>query len=376
MSDSPRTAEKIARSRAFLMMSSAEHTSMAMKQDKAWEKGLTIYEDKKKAQDDKKQVAIVRRQQELAHKLERDAHDHREEEDSMRVETIRQITETQRQRETAELLSTRSVAALQKTQYNTHVEQIKMRQAKAKEQEKLADEKAKLLAARDAAATKRVVEQKKAQAAKLAEARMEFESKRELVKDKSVGDSLGLTKRLKDFRKKEEAEAKRLAEYEQHKRAEIEQRARDNAQRMHDTVSARLQLLEDRHSQNEEHWDDMCALTSARLTEMQAKQQREAATHNARVRARMHEHAEVKAQQDKERLANHMSEALASGHRIATLGADDSARRRWEEKQKRDDFFLKSRIEALNWEASVKKLNPASVRSGLAQVKAPLPKNA
>ena len=48
MSDSPRTAEKIAHSRAFLMMSSAEHTSMAMKQDKAWEKGLTIYEDKKK----------------------------------------------------------------------------------------------------------------------------------------------------------------------------------------------------------------------------------------------------------------------------------------------------------------------------------------
>ena len=40
---------------------------------------------------------------------------------------------------------------------------------------------------------------------------------------------------------------------------------------------------------------------------------------------------------------------------------------------RRDEFQLKSKIEALSWEMSVKKADPQLVRSGLQAINAPTP---
>lgn len=345
------------------MLNTATETGTAMKQDKVWDKDMSAFYRTRAEREHDQMATIVARQRQNARELDRWMGEHQLEEEELRSETIRQITEAQRRREDETVLSARSAAANQKVQYKKHLEEIQLRQMKQRERDRQADEKAKELKASIDAANKRVAENKKEAAAKFLVTRQEYTQKREAVKDSQAGDSSAQEKKLKEFRRKEQEQARRLADYEAKKQIEVKQRAEENAERMRETNSARAVMLEERHRQNEEHWENMCAATAVRIVSTRSEQQRLAAQHSARVRGRTDDYAEVKRHHDREREEHHVAEVRAGEARISTLNEARSKSERQAEKLNLQEFTVKSKIEEINWNASVKKLDPGSVRA-------------
>ena len=103
-------------------------------------------------------------------------------------------------------------------------------------------------------------------------------------------------------------------------------------------------------------------------------ERREKAVEYAGARAeRASQHADAKRQLDEDKWSRNQKGSLETQARLSSLEERKRAELQREERNLRSEFQLKSNLEELKWNVSVKKSDPGHVRQGLTAVKAPIP---
>lgn len=294
MGDSPRTTmEKVARTRAFLMLTNASGTAKAISMDRAWEKHYGEYESKR--------AECERRHREKIASAARDAmeaHVAHQREMSEEVEEGKQmmvlrLREDSRQKEEAQL-SARSNAERQAKQFDQHVQATKRR---AQTKEKRVAAATVMLKQQESnldAATQRVRELKKEQAAHAAEKRDTFVERRTQIYAKRQEEAVKREKANAEYHKREAAIAKRGAEFEARRLAEWKERAAEGADAAMDVSRALSSSLSARHAKQLAGWNDEMAEMEARVEGLQTSRSDNAKEHARQHRERTMRHAEQK----------------------------------------------------------------------------------
>jgi len=372
--ESPRTAEKVARSRAFSMLTASQRLATSMKTDKKWEAGWSRYSGDRKEKEHQHQMMLLARQRDVANMVEERDREFDIETERAKLENRMQIMELQHQDEEHALLSARAEATRQAAMYQSHLEEVSRREQLQRKKNAEADAKLKQQLGQLDDAAKRIALLKKDQAAKFAEARANFAAKREAIKEKQVEDNKKTITAIKEYAKKQAAAERHADEFERKRQSEWSERAAHNEERRQATREEREEALSARQNRLEGAWDSTMSFSERRSHELWSERRQRAADHEAMLSSRTRKHLVTKTSQDEAKLMANSQGLRDTQSRITALESAKQAEERKESKAQCSEFRLKSDIEALSWEMGVKKADPPRVRQGLSAAKAPMPR--
>lgn len=370
--DSPRTAEKIAKARAFKMLTDADEQVRAMQMDKTWSKRYGEFEAKREQREASHREKIVARQREVAANLEQRQRELAEEEEEARAEMVLRLSEMSRQEEELKL-SARGVADRAHQQYVQHLEATKKRTDLLRANEDTARVKFQQQQEALRAAAKRLEAQKREQAQAASERNKAFQERRQGIFDKRKQELAKREQERKEYHKREAALVQRAQENERMKQAELAAKAAQSAEAMLSTTGSLLGMLTAKHEERMEHWNHEMEETNARIAELHESRTRHAREHAMLHSERRVKHAEVKRTQDTIKEDELVAKTAEKQTRLNELSSARTSRQRRLEKDLRDEFELKSNINALQWKVSIDNSSPDKVRSGLGSIRAPIP---
>ena len=123
--ESPRTADKCARSSAFLMLTAAQRQTTAIKSDKQWESQWREHERTKVQKEREHSQKIVHRQREVSAQIMARQKELADEEERQKLEVRQQIVESTREHEEVAMTSARRAAMKQAEQYQEHLKEVR-----------------------------------------------------------------------------------------------------------------------------------------------------------------------------------------------------------------------------------------------------------
>ena len=370
--DSPRTADKLAKSRAFIMLTNANEQVKAINMDRTWEKRLGDYQSKKAAGERHQREKIVSRQREVANQhvlklQEMEADD----EEAKQLLSVR-LQEYAREEEEAQL-SARSSAERQAQQYEQHLAAMRRREQLMDEMDKAAMVRLREQQDNLDAASKRLNAIKKQQAAKASDNQKLFAERRKAIFEKRKDESNKREKERAEYHKREAMIAKRGAEFEARRQAEWSARASASEDAMMSTSRSLSSALSERHAQQLSNWDADMEEMNARIEGLRSSRTDHAKMHAKQHRDRLMRHAEKKAEQVALKEDAFQQRKIETQGRLDKLSSARADRQRKVEREIHDEFQLKSNLENLKWEMSIKNANPDRVRQGLGGIRAPIP---
>ena len=354
------------------MLTDANQQVRAMQMDKAWSKSFGQFEQKREEREASHRERIVARQRAVAADLEQRQREIAEEEEEARAEMQLRLSELSNH-ETELKLSARSQANRAQEQYVQHLEAQKKRGDQLRANEEAAREKFIQQQQALQAASKRQAEQKKQQAAAAAERNKAFQERRQAIFEKRKGDLAKREQERKEYHKREAELAKRAAENEARRQAEIKKKAAHAAEVMMSTTGALSGALSARHEEQMAQWNAGIEEMNQRIAELHESRTRNAREHAVVHGERRQRHAETKRLQDLHKEEELQEKTLEKQKRLNELTSARKSAQRKVERDLRDEFELRSNINALHWRVSIDNSSPEKVRSGLGSIKAPIP---
>jgi len=372
---SPRVAEKMAKTKAHLMMLHANQTTHALKTDKAWSNSLAEREVLSARGMRESSARLVSRAREEARRYDVRTRDLQEEQTAATSEVISRVVNEERRKQEEQALSARKEAQQLADQYARHQADVNRRAALSLKLAQESDARLKKQLAAQEEASKRAEQLRKAREAALAEKGADFAAKRDAFVQKRDEDRLAAaTKTRKEFAQREATLSKRSEANEANKQAELRERTRTFEEHLASTSRAHAANVAEKNRKMGNKWDEEIDATNARLDEMLSARSTRASEHRERNRQTTLHNKEMQQQQHdlkQEGLTNEMHE---TNKRLESLQSARDQRDFKELNSIRSEYHLKSEIEELGWEAAVKKADPGAVRTGLSAIKAPIPR--
>lgn len=214
---------------------------------------------------------------------------------------------------------------------------------------------------------------KKEQAAHASEKQKVFVERRRAIFEKRKEEGSKREKERAAYHMREAAIARRGAEFEARRQAEWNARASASEDAMMSTSRSLSSALSERHAQQLSNWNDDMAEMTARIEELQTSRTRHAKLHAKQHSERLTRHAEQKAEQDTVKEDAFQQRQFETQGRLDKLSSARADRQRKVERELHNEFQLKSNLESLKWEMSIKNSNPDTVRERLGGIRAPIP---
>ena len=295
------------------------------------------------------------------------------EEEAARAEVRQHMIESARSQTEEGKHSARESAERQSEMYYRHLAECSARRVKEVKLGEDADKKLKVQQENLEAASKRVAALKRETQAKLLESSQEFSRKRAMIHEKRLEDVAKREKEAKEWRKRELEQVKRGLEFDEMRRREWAARSKESEDKLMTTSRSLKADLHDKHERQLRHWDEQQHAMSQRIEEQRDARVSHYRGLNSAREERAQQFRDTKSHQDSERELRNLHNSLDTQARITGLEQKKRAEELKEERARCNDFTLKSNLESLKWEMSVKKSDPGHVREGLSSIKAPVP---